>query len=385
MSKNTAIKSYKLKNNETRYMFRLNMGVDSLTGKERTTTRRGFKTKAEAQNALAELRVQVKNGNYKRRVIETYEDIYNVWINHYKNTVQDSTFLKTLRIFKNHILPEMGDYKIDKIDVAICQKHVDNWAKKLKRFSMVKSYAAIVIKFAIKRGLIDRNPFDFVEIPIIKKRISFEEDEEDNFYTREQLIELLNCFEKEGNLRRYTFFHLLAFSGMRKSEGFGLMWRDIDFVSNEIRINKAVARSEEGLYLGPTKNGLSRNIKMDNKTMDLLKEWKMEQAEEYLELGFNTLGKNQLVFPNTKNELHEPNKTYQWLKRVLDKYQLKSITTHGLRHTHCSLLFEAKAPLKEVQVRLGHKDVKTTLDVYTHVTKKAQASTIEKFNDYLSD
>src|SRR5699024_4966178 len=108
MSKNTAIKSYKLKNNETRYMFRLNMGVDSLTGKERTTTRRGFKTKAKAQNALAELRVQVKNENYKRRVIETYEDIYNVWINHYKNTVQDSTFLKTLRIFKNHILPEMG-------------------------------------------------------------------------------------------------------------------------------------------------------------------------------------------------------------------------------------------------------------------------------------
>src|SRR5690625_510676 len=361
------------------------MGVDSLTGKERTTTRRGFKTKAEAQNALAELRVQVKNGNYKRRVIETYEDIYNVWINHYKNTVQDSTFLKTLRIFKNHILPEMGDYKIDKIDVAICQKHVDNWAKKLKRFSMFKSYVAMVIIFTIKRGLIDRNSFDFFEIPIIKKRISFEEDEEDNFYTREQLIKLLNCFEKEGNLRRYTFFHLLAFSGMRKSEGFGLMWRDIDFVSNEIRINKAVARSEEGLYLGPTKNGLSRNIKMDNKTMDLLKEWKMEQAEEYLELGFNTLGKNQLVFPNTKNELHEPNKTYQWLKRVLDKYQLKSITTHGLRHTHCSLLFEAKAPLKEVQVRLGHKDVKTTLDVYTHVTKKAQASTIEKFNDYLSD
>src|SRR5699024_7705453 len=162
--------------------------------------------------------------------------------------------------------------------------------KKLKRFSMVKSYAAMVIKFAIKRGLIDRNPYDFVEIPIIKKRILFEEDEEDNYHIREQLIELINYIEKEGNLHRYTFFNFLTFSGMRKSEGFGLMWRDIDFVSNEIRINKAVARSEEGLYLGPTKNGLSRNIKMDNKTMDLLKEWKMEQAEEYLELGFNTLG-----------------------------------------------------------------------------------------------
>lgn len=119
--------------------------------------------------------------------------------------------------------------------------------------------------------------------------------------------------------------------------------------------------------------------------MKLLKKWKKKQAEKYLKLGFNTLKKNQLVFPNTKNDLHEPNKTYPWLKRVLDKYQLESITTHGLCHTHCSLLFEAGATFKEVQVRLGHKDMKTTLDVYTHVTKKAKASTIEKFNNYLSN
>ncbi|MFJ7971743.1 tyrosine-type recombinase/integrase [Psychrobacillus sp. NPDC096389] len=385
MSNNT-IKSYKLKNNnETRFMFQLYMGVDPLTGKEMTTTRRGFKTRKEAQDALAELKVQVNNGTYKKQAVETYEDIYHIWIDHYENTVQDSTFLKTSRIFKNHILPAMGEYKINKIDVVVCQKHVDQWAKKLKRFNMVKAYAAMVITFAIRRGLIDKNPFDLVEIPILKKRISLEEDEEENFYTREQLIELLNCFKKENNLRRYAFFHLLSFSGMRKSEGFGLMWRDIDFVNSEIRINKAVARGEQGLYLGPTKNGLPRTIKMDDTTMKLLKSWKKEQAKKYLERGFNTLIKSQLVFPNTENDLHEPNKTYQWLKRVLDKYRLEPITTHGLRHTHCSLLFEAGATIKEVQVRLGHKDVKTTLDVYAHVTKQAKASTIEKFNNYLSN
>lgn len=123
---------------------------------------------------------------------------------------------------------------------------------------------------------------------------------------------------------------------------------------------------------------------MDDTTMKLLKIWKKEQAEKNLERGFNTLKKNQLVFPNTKNDLHEPNKTYQWLKRVLDKYMLEPITTHGLRHTHCSLLFEAGATIKEVQVRLGHKDVKTSLDVYAHVTKEAKAGTIEKFHNYLS-
>ncbi|CAM5199351.1 Integrase-like protein OS=Ureibacillus acetophenoni OX=614649 GN=SAMN05877842_10534 PE=4 SV=1 [Ureibacillus acetophenoni] len=308
-----------------------------------------------------------------------------MWVNHYENTVQDSTFLKTTRIFKNHILPAMGQYKVDKIDVAICQKHVDQWAKELKRFNMVKAYAAKVLKFAQKRGYIQTNPFDLVEIPIVKKQVSLEEEENENFYTREQLVQLLDCFKQENNLRKYAFFHLLSFSGMRKSEAFALMWKDINFINDEIRINKAVARGKQGLYLGPTKNGLPRTIKMDATTMQLLKNWKKQQAKECLQYGYNTMRKNQLVFPNTNNDLHEPNKTYRWLKLVLDKYNLESITTHGLRHTHCSLLFEAGATIKEVQYRLGHKDVKTTLDVYAHVTKKAKAETIDKFEKYLSN
>ncbi len=58
---------------------------------------------------------------------------------------------------------------------------------------------------------------------------------------------------------------------------------------------------------------------------------------------------------------------------------------HGLRHTHCSLLFEAGASIKEVQERLGHTDVKTTMDIYTHVTKKTKASTLDKFEAYLNN
>jgi len=71
-------------------------------------------------------------------------------------------------------------------------------------------------------------------------------------------------------------------------------------VNNEIRITKAVARGEEGLYLGPTKNGLSRTIKMDDTTMRLLKMRKKKQAEKYLERGFNTLKKINLYSQTQK-------------------------------------------------------------------------------------
>lgn len=164
---------------------------------------------------------------------------------------------------------------------------------------MVKNYAAKVLKYAIKNGYIYSNPFEHVEIPVVKKRVSLDDiDENENFYSREQLIEFLNALKNEGNLRRYTFFHLLSYSGMRKGEAFALTWKDIDFGENTIRINKAVTRGKEGLYLGPTKNGLSRTIKMDDATMKLLKTWKKTLAEEYLQHGYNTNQPKQFIFPN---------------------------------------------------------------------------------------
>lgn len=102
-------------------------------------------------------------------------------------------------------------------------------------------------------------------------------------------------------------------------------------------------------------------------------------------LGVNTNKSEQLIFSNLQNEYLQPTKTRQWILQVQEKYVLKKVTTHGLRHTHCSLLFEAGANIKEVQDRLGHTDVKTTMDIYTHVSEKAKAEAVEKFKNYLND
>lgn len=85
-----------------------------------------------------------------------------------------------------------------------------------------------------------------------------------------------------------------------------------------------------------------------------------------------------------KNEFLQPTKTRKWILQVQKKYHLKEITTHGLRHTHCSLLFEAGVKIKEVQDRLGHSDIQTTMNIYAHVTEKAKDSDIQKFEEYLS-
>lgn len=160
-------------------------------------------------------------------------------------------------------------------------------------------------------------------------------------------------------------FRLLAFSGMRKGEALALTWRDINFKTNEIRINKALSRGKDNkLYIKSTKTNEARTIKMDEKTMNILRMWKKKQKEDNFKLGFNTSKPSQLVFSNEKNEFIQPTKTREWILYVQEKYNLKKVTTHGLRHTHCSLLFEAGATLKEVQDRLGHSDIKTTMNIY---------------------
>lgn len=372
MAQNNAIKEYTYKDGEKRFMFKCYLGTDPLTGKPLSTTRRGFKSRKEAQEALNQLQFEVYSGTFKKRQYESYRDIYDLWVEHYENTVEESTFVKTMSIFKNHILPAMGDYKVDKIDIATCQKHVNQWSKKLVHFRKVKAYAAKVLNYAIKHGYLEKNPFDLVEMPKPKKQISLEDEEEfSNFYEREQLLQLLEGFKATSSMMVYTLFHLLAYSGMRKGEALALTWNDINFEENVVRINKAISRGFDcKLYLKTTKNGVVRTIKMDQESMHLLANWKTQQEKIYTNKSLGTSSKKQLVFSNRNNDFIQPVQTQKWLYQILKKFNLPKITTHGLRHTHCSLLFEAGASIKEVQERLGHTDVKTTMDIYTHVTKK---------------
>ena len=378
-----AIKPYE-KNGKTYYMFQLYIGTDPLTGKVRKTTRRGFKTKKEAQLELARLQLEIDKGTYVRPPAETYREVYDLWVVQYENTVEESTFMKTLSIFKNHVLPQLGDYKIDKINIKICEQAINHWFRKFARYRMVKAYASKVLDYAIKLELIQTNPMKLVTMPT--KRVDPTEDEEElNFYTKEELLHFLKCMEEENNFKAYTLFRILAFSGMRKGEALALTWEDINFKDCDIRINKALSRGKDNrLYVKTTKTKSSRRtLKMDERTMEILADWRKKQKQDYLILGFNTLQPKQLVFSSRENGLMQPTKTRKWMLHVQQKYGLKEITTHGLRHTHCSLLFEAGATIKEVQDRLGHGDVQTTMNIYAHVTKKVKAETIQKFVDYL--
>ena len=70
--------------------------------------------------------------------------------------------------------------------------------------------------------------------------------------------------------------------------------------------------------------------------------------------------------------------------KLIKKHKLPKLTIHGLRHTHCSLLFEAGIPMEEVKERLGHSSIQTTMDIYTHITDNRKNDTANKFAEFMA-
>ncbi|MDT2699951.1 site-specific integrase [Enterococcus gallinarum] len=366
------IKEYVKKNGEKAYMFKLYLGIDQDTKKPIRTTRRGFRTQREARLAIADLELNgLSKPESEPQMIHTYEQIYNLWYEEYKTTVKASTLLKTERVFKNHILPAFGNKPIQDIKPMDAQNQMNNWHKKLVRASMVMNYAGLVFDYAIRMQLINMNPTKVIKKPVRKE--SVREDKDMNFYDKDELKKFMAALENNNNFRAFVYFRLLAFTGMRKGESLALKWSDIDLEKQTLYINKAVSRSATGLYIQTPKTPSSiRRISIDDKTVSILHEYKKESPDG-------------LVFQSEDGGILSPAKPRKWyltaMKNLPDDF--KQISIHGFRHTHASLLFEAGASIKDVQSRLGHSDIQTTMDVYTHVSKTAKEQLANRFNNYV--
>lgn len=367
------IKEYTKKNGDKAYMFKLYLGIDPDTSKPIRTTRRGFRTQREARLAIADLEI---NGLPKPEIgteldLQTYEQIYDLWYEEYKTTVKASTLLKTERVFKNHIIPAFGNKPIQDIKPMDVQNQMNEWHKKLVRASMVMNYAGLVFDYAIRMQLISLNPTKVIKKPVRKKSVT--EDKDMNFYDKDELKKFMAVLENDNNFRAYVYFRLLAFTGMRKGESLALKWSDINLDKQTLYINKAVSRSATGLYIQTPKTPSSiRRISIDDKTVSVLRQYAEDAAEG-------------LVFQSEDGGILSPAKPRKWYLVAIKKLpeDFKQISIHGFRHTHASLLFEAGASIKDVQSRLGHSDIQTTMDVYTHVSKTAKEQLANRFNDYV--
>lgn len=361
------------------------LGVDSLTGKQIYANKRGFKTKKEAQRYYNNAKVQFQNEGIKKEPQRmTFEALYQEWLLIYEKDVEQSTLVKTKQVFRTHILPRFANYYIDKIQVSQVQAAVHEWREILQEYRKVFNKFNRVLKYAYKLKYIKENPCDFVILP--SKPLVKQEKETLDFYTKEQLETFMTCLSNMNTRKWEAFFRILAFTGLRRGEALAITWDDIDTNQGLLTVNKAVKRGENGQYVGSTKNESSvRTITIDGNTIKILKAWKAEQAKTLIGFGFNAIQPNQYIFSKWKD--NTPLNTMaprNALVKICKRFDLPMMNIHGFRHTHCSLLFEAGVPMKDVMERLGHSDIQTTMNIYTHVTQASKDNSAQLFSKYVN-
>lgn len=375
------IKKYLTKDGETRYMLQAYLGVDPVTKKEKRTTRRGFKTIKEAKKAERDLLLSVEENGFSSSDSETtFKEIASLWFESYQNTVKPTT-AENLKIKLDTMIEDyFKNIKINDITVVFCQ---DLFLKLSKRYVMYYSYTSIinrVMKYAVMLDIINTNPLDKVIRPKAK-----EVKKKDNCYTKEELNEFLSIAKKNGTQVLYTLTHTIAYTGLRIGEALALKWSDINFKDKTISVNHtAVVVDGKQVLQSPKTKTSKRIISVDQYTLQILKDWQLGQKKEYFKLGKPYLYDDNFIFTNSAGSLYLATEVRQAMKRFIKRNNLKPISPHGLRHTHASLLFESGLQPKEISDRLGHNNIKTTLDLYTHINDNQRSSAVDKFIAFMS-
>lgn len=376
------IKKYVKKNGTKAWMFNEYIGTDPATGKKKIVTKRGFKSEKEAKTTLNRMKVDFERGELQTLNRIKFSDIYDLWIEEHRRMVKSGTVVTTQRYARLHLLPVFGNKFIQNVDVLFCQKAVNSWDAHFASAKYPKGIAQQVFDYALTLGYIKDNPMRKIRLPKRTDDLA----KIDNYYSLEELKHFFECVEDYGNPKMYIFFRFLAFTGARKSEILALNWSDIDFNGKTLDISKTVSldEAENPKITTPKTKKSIRKISIDDKTLADLKQWRKQQSKHYLMKGINTFGSSQHIITTKENNIYRPTLVNEWMYYLENKYPLKHITLHGFRHTHCSLLFEMGTPLEEVQDRLGHTDIKTTMNIYTHVTEKRKEITAERFAKFVN-
>ena len=378
------IKKYTTKNGETRYLFQTYLGIDPLTGKERRTTRRGFKTMKEAKQAERNLLLDVEENGLPSNQSDgfrdpTFEELASLWLENYKTTVKPSTFENVRSKVEKMTEEHFKEMKLKKITVAYCQRVVIELSKSYVLYNHYLSVINRIFKYAVLMDILDSNPFD----KVIKPK-SRQVQRKGNFLTKEELKEFLKLAQTTTLSYFFPLVHLMSYTGLRQGEALALKWSDIDFENKRITVNKTAARIKEKqtLQTPKTKNS-KRVISIDPATLSILKSWKKDQIKIYFKNGKHFEGDKNFIFTNQRGGWVHIHNFIRYFKRFIADHKLKPITPHGLRHTHASLLFSAGVEPKNISDRLGHSTVQITLDLYTHITEEQRTDTVEKLLEFM--
>lgn len=299
---------------------------------------------------------------------ENFTKIYKEYIKYSELKLKPQSIKKYENRYKNNILPYFGNKKIKEIDenfyikwqIEIEKKGYSYRYKKTLHYALVEYYNYL-IKFKKVKKNIPKIVGNFKNKDDLKKTMDFFSYDD------------YKLFIKEADNEVYKIlFEFLFFTGCRLGESLALKYNDLN--KNNIRINKTITKefiNGERKITTPKTEKSNRIIKIDDKLEKNLLKLKKKYFNEGKEENYFIFGGIKPLAPTTVE---------RYKNKYCDKANIKHIRLHDFRHSHATLLLYNKIPIQEISNRLGHANISTTLDIYSHLMPDKEKRVINTLN-----
>ncbi len=325
-------------------------------------------------------------------------DLYDMW-KELKTGIYDTTMRNYKSTYERHIYNSIGKKKLISLKYSDIKRFYATLLRD-RRYSedMVKRIHLVlhqVLQFGVNEGIITNNPssdaskdLDTALKKILPPKFALTIEEEKAF------LDACNC--NPNGLIWWPLFVVMFETGMRISELSALTWEDIDFKKREIDINHVLVQTyikgkSREIHVIPKTNAGYRKIPITDKAMNALVELKKYHTTEGIESVVEIDGYKNFVFLTRDREPVGQQSVNRAIARIVSKYNLeaeksdvepiRSFTTHIIRHTFGTRLTEKNASIKFIQYVMGHKDIQTTIDTYTHISRKILDDGTKLMND----
>lgn len=319
------------------------------------------KTRKEAAQKLQELQQQQRSGVNLAAERQTVSEYLAYWHQHHVQQQQaGSTAERYEAIIRLHLAPAIGHIALSRLSAQHIQAMLSDLYDTHASGTLNLFYSVLhtALERAVKLRLIPHNPADAVSRPRPGEspaRVIAPEHERAIFATLEQ---------QEHRLK--TLFLLAIKIGLRKGELIALCWSDIDFDKAELRVRKGkTPRSRRTISLPA---GLVAALRAH---------WEFQALERLAHSGWQEHGR---VFPSTRGTPLCGSNLYGSFIRIQEQSDVPEpyYRFHDLRHTCATRLAEEEVHPRVAMEILGHSNIATTMEIYTHVSNEAQRAALEK-------
>lgn len=347
------------------------------------TKQRYFNTQAEADEARNEMLYEQKRGTLVTEKDQTVKQYLEHWIeNVQKKAVRLSTYTEYRKLINKQIIPELGHFKLQQLTIQRVEAFYTRKEDEGLSAGYIRQIHGILhqaLAHALRSNLVSRNVCDAVTLPRL---------------TRHEIqplsIEQAQTFLAEVKGRRLeALFTTAILTGMREGELLALRWSDINFEQMYLQVRRTVRRiTGQGNKENEPKTASSRRkIVLSAFLIGVLKQHRVRQLETRLRRGA-AWEEHDLVFCNTYGKFIDPASLRHTLRIALRDAGLPSLRFHDLRHSAATLLLAMGVHAKVVQELLGHSNIMTTLNIYSHVLPSLHEDAMGKLSnlfDQLAD